>query len=92
MIPGRADGANDNDLVTVRRADASGHLPSVRWLKQTFGVWLGWGAVKRKTAPPAKNATQGARDAAAERAGVAPLFERGVGVSAATQHEVVLCC
>ena len=76
MIPGRADGANDNDLVTVRRADASGHLPSVRWLKQTFGVWLGWGLIKRKTAPPATNVTQGSRDAALRETGAAPAVRR----------------
>jgi hypothetical protein len=28
--------------------------PSV--VEQTFGVWLGWGAVKQKRAPPAMSA------------------------------------
>ena len=66
MIAGRADAANVNDLVTVRPLTRPGTSP--RWVaEQTFGVWLGWGAVKRKTAPPATNATQGSRDAAAER-------------------------
>ena len=50
MIPVRADGANVNDLVTVRPLTRPGTSLG-GWLKQTFGGWLGWGADQAENSP-----------------------------------------
>ena len=81
MIAGRADAANVNDLVTVRPLTRPGTSP--RWVaEQTFGVWLGWGAVKRKTAPPATTPHEVRETLRLRETGVAPAVRRESGFSA----------